>query len=129
MSCPHIHTCLNCSAKHAADNHCCPYWWHHFNWSWIQDWSIWDASACKGIPPPPPPTPCGPKPMPHDHTLCPPHKGAADPLPPIHEDDEGDDNDMESFSHGLDDGYPFHKLITHFGAAPCAPPLHSAFDS
>ncbi|KAF9440732.1 hypothetical protein P691DRAFT_686664, partial [Macrolepiota fuliginosa MF-IS2] len=25
MSCPHVHACLNCSAKHAADNHRCPY--------------------------------------------------------------------------------------------------------
>ncbi|KAF9441710.1 hypothetical protein P691DRAFT_644938, partial [Macrolepiota fuliginosa MF-IS2] len=34
VSCPHVCACLNCSAKHAANDHCCPYWWHHFNWSW-----------------------------------------------------------------------------------------------
>ncbi|KAF9439867.1 hypothetical protein P691DRAFT_689429, partial [Macrolepiota fuliginosa MF-IS2] len=26
--CPHIHSCINCGNKHAADNHCCPYWQH-----------------------------------------------------------------------------------------------------
>ncbi|KAF9441255.1 hypothetical protein P691DRAFT_684569, partial [Macrolepiota fuliginosa MF-IS2] len=35
VSCPHTHICLNCGTKHTADNHCCPYWRHHFNWSWM----------------------------------------------------------------------------------------------
>ncbi|KAF9449464.1 hypothetical protein P691DRAFT_759062 [Macrolepiota fuliginosa MF-IS2] len=109
MPCMHVCACLNCSAKHAADDHHCPYWWHHFNRSWIWDWAIQDTSACKGVPPPPS-TPHGPKPMPCDHTLHPPHQGAADPpLPPIHEDNEEDNDDMELFSHELDNDYPFHE--------------------
>ncbi|KAF9440697.1 hypothetical protein P691DRAFT_767370 [Macrolepiota fuliginosa MF-IS2] len=90
-------------------NHRCPYWQHCFNRSWIQDWAIQDASAHKNIPPPPP-TLRSNKPPPHDHTLHPPQQGAPQPsLPPIHEDDEGDDNNMAPFGLALDDDYDFHK--------------------
>ncbi|KAF9441117.1 hypothetical protein P691DRAFT_617809, partial [Macrolepiota fuliginosa MF-IS2] len=37
MPCTHICSCINCGNKHAADDHHCPYWWHHFNRSWIRD--------------------------------------------------------------------------------------------
>ncbi|KAF9439625.1 hypothetical protein P691DRAFT_627609, partial [Macrolepiota fuliginosa MF-IS2] len=36
MACPHVHSCINCSTQHAADNRCCPYWHHHFNCNWIK---------------------------------------------------------------------------------------------
>ncbi|KAF9440606.1 hypothetical protein P691DRAFT_767528 [Macrolepiota fuliginosa MF-IS2] len=111
MPCTHIHSCINCGNKHATDDHCCPYWWHHFNRSWIWDQAIWDASACKGIPPPPiPNTPHGPKMPLHDCMLHPPQQDTNQPsLPPIHEDNEEDDDEMEPFRLGLDDDYEFHK--------------------
>ncbi|KAF9439717.1 hypothetical protein P691DRAFT_631762, partial [Macrolepiota fuliginosa MF-IS2] len=36
MACPHVHSCINCSAQHAVDNRCCPYWRHCFNHNWIK---------------------------------------------------------------------------------------------
>ncbi|KAF9441597.1 hypothetical protein P691DRAFT_766093 [Macrolepiota fuliginosa MF-IS2] len=109
MPCTHVHLCINCGNKHAADDHCCPYWQHRFNRSWIQDRAIRDASAHKGVPPPPS-TPCSNKTPLRDRTLRPPHQGAPQPsLPPIHEDDEGDDDDMAPFSLALDDDYDFHE--------------------
>ncbi|KAF9443034.1 hypothetical protein P691DRAFT_764661 [Macrolepiota fuliginosa MF-IS2] len=82
---------------------------HCFNRSWIRDQAIWDTSACKGVPPPPS-TPCGNKPLPCDRTLRPPQQGAPQlSLPPIHEDDEGDDDDMALFGLMLDNDYNFHK--------------------
>ncbi|KAF9441440.1 Gag-like protein, partial [Macrolepiota fuliginosa MF-IS2] len=56
--CLHVHACINCGNPHAANNWCCPYWCHQFNWTWIKDQSIRDALAHKGVPPPPT-TPCG----------------------------------------------------------------------
>ncbi|KAF9439965.1 hypothetical protein P691DRAFT_627272, partial [Macrolepiota fuliginosa MF-IS2] len=53
VPCMHVRSCINCGNKHTADDHCCPYWQHHFNRSWIKDWAIRDASARKGVPPPP----------------------------------------------------------------------------
>ncbi|KAF9440822.1 hypothetical protein P691DRAFT_767196 [Macrolepiota fuliginosa MF-IS2] len=63
----------------------------------------------KGIPLPPS-TLCGPKPTPHDCTAHPIHWGAAPSLPPIDEEDEVDDDDME-FSHEPDN-YDFHDIPT-----------------
>ncbi|KAF9440692.1 hypothetical protein P691DRAFT_625260, partial [Macrolepiota fuliginosa MF-IS2] len=53
VPCLHVRPCINCGNPHAANDQCCPYWCHRFNWAWIKDWSIWDASVRKGVPPPP----------------------------------------------------------------------------
>ncbi|KAF9439977.1 hypothetical protein P691DRAFT_784047 [Macrolepiota fuliginosa MF-IS2] len=108
VPCSHVHACINCGNPHAANNQCCPYRHHQFNWTWIKDWSIQDTLACKGIPPPPT-TPHGPKPRPHDPTVHPIQRDTtAPPLPPIEEeDDKGDDDEME-FSHELDN-YDFRE--------------------
>ncbi|KAF9448118.1 hypothetical protein P691DRAFT_760215 [Macrolepiota fuliginosa MF-IS2] len=82
----------------------CPYWRHHFNQAWIKDQAIWDASARKGVPPPS--TLHGPKPTPCDRTAHPTCWGATPSLPPVNEEDEADDDDME-FGHELD--YDFHN--------------------
>ncbi|KAF9439500.1 Gag-like protein [Macrolepiota fuliginosa MF-IS2] len=47
MACPHVCSCINCGAQHAADNRCCPYWCHHFNYNWIKLRSTQDATARK----------------------------------------------------------------------------------
>ncbi|KAF9447023.1 hypothetical protein P691DRAFT_761136 [Macrolepiota fuliginosa MF-IS2] len=58
----------------------------------------------------PPPTPRDNKIPPRDRTLRPPHQGTPQPsLPPIHEDDEGDDDDMAPFGLALDNDYDFHE--------------------
>ncbi|KAF9439944.1 hypothetical protein P691DRAFT_784181 [Macrolepiota fuliginosa MF-IS2] len=104
--CPHVHTCINCGIPHAAMDWHCPYWHHHFNQAWIKDWAIWDTSTRKGVPIPPP-TPCGLKPTLHDCTAHPIHWGTAPSLPPVDEEDEVDDDDME-FGHEMDN-YDFHE--------------------
>ncbi|KAF9440762.1 hypothetical protein P691DRAFT_630798, partial [Macrolepiota fuliginosa MF-IS2] len=35
MACPHVCSCINCSAQHAVDDRRCPYWCHCFNCNWI----------------------------------------------------------------------------------------------
>ncbi|KAF9443906.1 hypothetical protein P691DRAFT_839753 [Macrolepiota fuliginosa MF-IS2] len=47
MACPHVHSCINCSAQHTVDNRCCPYWHHHFNCNWIKLRSAQDATTRK----------------------------------------------------------------------------------
>ncbi|KAF9443186.1 hypothetical protein P691DRAFT_764515 [Macrolepiota fuliginosa MF-IS2] len=46
--------------------------------------------------------------MPCDCTVHP-QRATQDTLPPIDEEDEGDDDNMELFSHELDNDYPFHN--------------------
>ncbi|KAF9439398.1 hypothetical protein P691DRAFT_690914, partial [Macrolepiota fuliginosa MF-IS2] len=36
MACPHVCSCINCSAQHTAGNRCCPYWCCCFNHNWIK---------------------------------------------------------------------------------------------
>ncbi|KAF9440130.1 hypothetical protein P691DRAFT_623377, partial [Macrolepiota fuliginosa MF-IS2] len=47
MGCPHVCSCINCSAQHAADDRHCPYWHHCFNHNWIKLRSTQDATARK----------------------------------------------------------------------------------
>ncbi|KAF9441343.1 hypothetical protein P691DRAFT_766406 [Macrolepiota fuliginosa MF-IS2] len=61
VACPHVGSCVNCSAKHTADVRCCPYWCHHFNWDWIKSCATQDALAKKKASQPVP-TPSGPPP-------------------------------------------------------------------